>query len=167
MQPVESKLLITPTEPPPLRMERRGDGRLCAAKAGALIPVRPVRCFPWSSPGAYISLRDDEDNEVALVADPASLDGGSRMLLEAELAQASFVLHIRRILAVEEELEIRVWKVETREGARTFQTARDEWPWPLPGGSLLLRDVAGDLYLVPRTAELDPTSRKIFWPFMD
>jgi hypothetical protein len=167
MQPVESKLLITSSEPPPLRIERRGDGRLCAARSGELTPVRPVRCFPWSNPGAYISLRDDEDNEVALVADPARLDGGSRALLEAELAQASFVLHIRRILAVEEELEIRVWKVETREGPRTFQTARDEWPWPLPGGSLLLRDVAGDLYLVPQTAELDPTSRKIFWPFMD
>jgi hypothetical protein len=167
MQPVENQRLITPTELAPVRIERRGDGRLCVARAGTLTPVRPIRCFPWSNPGAYISLRDDDDKEVALVADPATLDGGSRALLEAELAQAGFVLHIRRILAVTEELEIRVWKVETREGLRTFQTARDEWPWPLPGGSLLLRDVAGDLYLVPQSAELDPSSRRIFWPFMD
>ena len=71
------------------------------------------------------------------------------------------MLDIERILAVEEELEIRIWKVETREGPRTFQTARDEWPRPLPGGGLLLRDVAGDLYLVPQAAELDRTSRKL------
>jgi hypothetical protein len=129
--------------------------------------VRPVRCFPWSRPGAYVSLRDDADEEVGFVVDPDTLDAGSRAVLQEELAQAGFVLHIRRILSVREELEIRLWRVETEEGPRTFQTSRDEWPRPLAEGSLLLRDVAGDLYLIPRAAALDPTSRRVLWAFTD
>ena len=31
---------------------------------------------------------------------------------------------------------------------RTFQTRLDHWPCELPGGGLLIRDVAGDLYYI-------------------
>lgn len=167
MPPDPQALPLPAPEPGPLRLERQPDGRLAAGTGGAVTPVRPIRCFPWSGPTAFISLRDDKDREVALVADPADLDPGSRALLEEELAQAGFLLRITRILAVDEELEIRIWRVDTRQGPRTFQTARDEWPRPLPDGNLLLRDVAGDLYLVPRSADLDPTTRRILWPFTD
>jgi hypothetical protein len=95
------------------------------------------------------------------------LDPGSRIFLEEELADAGFVHHVARIHAVDEELEIRTWKVETREGPRTFQTARDEWPRQLPDGGLLLRDVAGDLYLIPPASELDARSRRALWAFID
>jgi hypothetical protein len=70
-------------------------------------------------------------------------------------------------VAVEDELEIRTWQVGTVQGPRTFQTARDEWPRPLPGGGLLLRDAAGDLYLIARPAELDAASRRVLWAFVD
>jgi uncharacterized protein DUF1854 len=150
-----------------VRLERRTDGRLVARRAAAATPVRPVRCFPWSGPAGYISLRDDDHQEVALVADLADLDHPSRCLLEEDLAQAGFVLQVVRIGVVKEELEIRTWKVETQQGPRTFQTARDEWPRPLPGGGLLLRDAAGDLYLIPPPAQLDARTRRILWAFVD
>ena len=156
-----------PAAPQPPRIERRNDGRLVAFVDGAARPVRPVRCFPLSRPGAYISLRDDDDRECALVSNPADLDPSSRTALEQDLAEAGFVLHISRIVSVEEELEIRTWKVHTREGPRTFQTARDEWPRQLTGGGLLLRDVAGDLYLVPQASDLDARSRRLLWAFID
>jgi hypothetical protein len=152
---------------PELHLERQPDGRLAALRGGVLTPVRPIRCFPWSGPAAYISLRDDQDREVALVVDPADLEPASRAHLEDELAHAGFVLRIARILAIVDELEIRLWRVDTQQGARTFQTARDEWPRALPGGNLLLRDVAGDLYLIPPAAELEPTTRRLLWPFTD
>lgn len=166
-QPLPALSTDTARDPGPLVIERRRDGRLAAGRDGATTPVRPVRCFPWSGPARYISLRDDQDREVALVADPAELDPTSRALLEEELAQAGFVLDVDRITAIHEELEIRMWKVETRQGPRTFQTARDEWPRPLPDGTLLLRDVAGDLYRIPRPADLDPATRRLLWPFTD
>ena len=56
-----------------LAIERRVDGRLWAVRDGEAIPVTPVRCFPWSAPMRCVSLRDDEQEEVALVGDPAEL----------------------------------------------------------------------------------------------
>ena len=72
--------------------------------------------------------------------------------LERALAEASFVLEVRRVDSVEEEVEIRQWKVETRQGPRSFQTHLDDWPRVLPMGGLLIRDVSGDLYRLPDPA---------------
>ena len=58
------------------------------------------------------------------------------------------MLEIEGIESVDEEIEIRSFVVRTRQGVRTFQTLRDEWPRELPGGALLIRDVVGDLYLI-------------------
>ena len=118
----------------PLRLRRAEDGRLWATRGADSRPVSALRCFPWSLPVRHISLRDDDSEEVALVADLAELDPASREALEATLAEAGFVLEVERILDVAEEVEIRTWRVRTRQGARSFQTARDAWPRELPGG---------------------------------
>lgn len=167
MSPPSAHSHATTVAAAPLRLERQPDGRLAARTGDAATPVRPVRCFPWSGPATFVSLRDDADREVALVSDPAELDAASRAVLEEALAQAGFVLRVTRILSVVDELEIRVWRVDTRAGARLLQTARDEWPRQLPSGDLLLRDVAGDLYLLPSPSSLDPASRLLVWPFTD
>ena len=143
------------------------DGRLRAEVGGRAVSVVVRRCFPWSEPGKFISLRDDENVEVVLVEDPSSLDEGSRLVLEQALAAAGFVLEVTRVIAVEEEIEIRHWKVETRQGERTFQTRLDDWPRVLPGGGVLIRDVAGDLYHVPAPETMDRTSRELMYSFVD
>jgi hypothetical protein len=150
-----------------LAVERRVDGRLWAVKDGEAIPVTPARCFPWSAPMRCLSLRDDEQREVALVWDPAELDPESRSALEEALVQAAFVLDVIAVEEVEEDVEIRRWKVLTRQGARSFQTALDAWPREAPSGGLLLEDVAGDLYRIPPAEELDARSRKRVWAFLD
>src|SRR5213076_564210 len=94
----------------------------------------------------FVSLRDDDEEEFALVRDPAELDPASRRVLEEALVAAGFVFEITRVTAIEEEVEIRHWRVETRQGARSFQTHLDAWPRLLPHGGLLVRDLAGDLY---------------------
>ena len=70
-------------------------------------------------------------------------------------------------VSIEDEFELRVWNVETTQGSRKFQTKLDEWPQKLPGGDLLIRDVAGDLYLVVSDKRLDPKSEKLLWAFLD
>jgi hypothetical protein len=37
----------------------------------------------------------------------------------------------------------------------------------VPGGGLLIRDVAGDLYHVPDPSDLDRKSRELLWAFVD
>jgi hypothetical protein len=150
-----------------LRLARRPDGRLWAERKGEARAVSVRRCFPWSEPGRYVSLRDDDDQEFALVADLNDLDGTSRAALETALAEAGFVFHVTGIRDVDEEIEIRVWRVDTVQGPRRFQTRLDDWPRELPGGGILIRDVAGDLYHVPDPGALDRKSRQLLWAFVD
>jgi hypothetical protein len=125
------------------------------------------RCFPWSEPAKFISLRDDQNVEIALVEDPVRLDAGSRLVLESALALAGFVFEVTQVHSLEEEIEIRDWKVETRQGSRTFQTRLDDWPRVLPGGGILIRDVAGDLYHVATRDGMDRKSRELLSVFVD
>ena len=72
-----------------------------------------------------------------------------------------------RVVSIEEEVEIRQWKVETRHGPRSFQTHLDDWPRVLPMGGLLIRDVGGDLYLLAAPGEMDRRSKELLWAFVD
>jgi hypothetical protein len=143
------------------------DGRLVVLIDSVPVPVRLRQCFPWSEPGLHLSLRNDEDREVAIVDDPAALEPESRRALEQALAEAGFVLEVTRVLEIVEEVEIRQWTVETRQGRRSFQTHLDDWPRALPNGGILIRDVAGDLYRLASPAEMDKKSRELLWAFVD
>ena len=150
-----------------LTLRNHGDGRLVAATGGEPVAVRLRQCFPWTEPTRHLSLRDSDDREVVLVDDPADLDAESRQALELALAEAGFVLEVTKVVEIEEEIEIRQWTVETRQGARSFQTHLDDWPRVLPSGGLLIRDVAGDLYRLVDPARLDKRSRQLLWAFVD
>ena len=152
-------------ETPTLRIAT--DGRLIVMVDGAPVPVRLRQCFPWSEPGLHLSLRDDADREVAIVDDPAELDAESRGAIEQALAEAGFVLEVTRVLDIDEEVEIRQWSVETKQGPRLFQTHLDDWPRVLPNGGLLIRDVAGDLYRLAEPQRMDKHSRELLWAFVD
>lgn len=143
------------------------DGRLVIIADDRPIAVRLRQCFPWSEPGLHLSLRDDEDREVAIIDDPAQLDDDSRRALEQAIAEAGFVLEVTRVLSIEEEVEIRQWTVETMQGRRAFQTHLDDWPRILPSGGLLIRDVAGDLYRFSSPTTMDRKSRELLWAFVD
>ena len=144
-----------------------GDGRLLVIAGDRRVSVRLRQCFPWSEPRRHLSLRDDKEREIALIDDPALLAPESRLVLEDALAAAGFVLEVVRVLGVDEEVEIRHWTVETVNGPRTFQTHLDDWPRMLPGGDLLIRDVAGDLYRLRNTRMMDRRSRELLWAFID
>ena len=144
-----------------------GDGRLLAIVDGEAVAVRLRQCFPWSEPHRHLSLRDREEREIALVEDPAMLGAESRQALEQALAEAGFVLEVTRVLSIDEEVEIRQWRVETRQGTRSFQTHLDDWPRVLPMGGLLIRDVAGDLYRLSAPEAMDRRSRDLLWAFVD
>lgn len=150
-----------------LMLARRADGRLTVLRGDVGCPVEVRAAFPWSEPSRFLSLRDDDEKEVAMVEDARELDAASRQALEDELVVVGFVFEVTRVLAIEEEVEVRCWRVETNQGPRLFQTRLDEWPRELPHGGLLVRDVAGDQYLVRDPEALDPKSRDLLWVFVD
>jgi uncharacterized protein DUF1854 len=150
-----------------LRLEWRADGSLWAVRSDAERAVSVRRCFPWSEPTRHLSLRDSDEEEFALVRDPAELDPRSRVALETALTVAGFVFEVTHVLEIDEEVEIRHWRVETQQGPRAFQTRLDDWPRTLPHGGLLIRDLAGDLYHLGRPERLDRKSRELLWAFVD
>lgn len=150
-----------------LSLEWRPDGSLWAVRDGEERAVAVRRCFPWTEPARHLSLRDADEEEFAFVRDPADLDARSRAALEMALTVAGFVFEVTRVLEIDEEVEIRRWRVETRQGRRTFQTRLDDWPRTLPHGGLLIRDLAGDLYHLAQPAALDRHSRELLWAFVD
>ena len=149
-----------------LRLERRVDGQLWATRGEEERAVRVRRLFPWSEDDRHVSLRDASNREFALVGPGDPLDEASQHALDEAVVAAGFVLEVTRVTALEEEIEIRVWHVETRQGPRVFQTARDDWPRDVPGGGLLIRDVAGDLYLIADPEAVDAKSRELLWAFV-
>lgn len=152
---------------PKLSLEKRRDGRLWALLAERAAPVKLRRCFPWTFPERYISLQSDENEEVAFVADPQDLDAASRAALSQALSEAGFVFLIRKVYSVEEDFELRCFKVETPQGPRAFQTALDAWPRETPDGGLLIEDVAGDVFRIEDPETLDPKSRELVWELVD
>ncbi len=151
----------------PPRLFRAPDGSLRLDSPDGPVPVRIARCFPWAEPGRYLSLRDEKGTERAFVGDPEELDPESATLLHAELRETGQTFEITAILECRKEIELRCWEVETRQGRRRFQTELDEWPLRLPGGRILLQDLAGDLYTLDDPASLDPRSSSLLWPLLD
>jgi len=149
-----------------LKVEKRVDGQLWAGRNGNATAVQVVRCFPWSQPDRFISLRDDDENEVALISELSELDRESRISVEGALIEAGFVLQIEKVYSVNEDFEIRNWKVKTRQGDRSFQTKLDDWPIKLPGGNILFRDVSGDLFFIEDIDKLDEETRRHLWAFI-
>lgn len=124
-------------------------------------------CFPWTSPDSFLSLRDKESIELALIEDLDALDADSRAAATEELNRAGFCFEITAFDTIEREFELRVWQVRTREGPRRFLTKLDAWPHKLPNGAFIIRDLAGDLYRVTDPGKLDKKSAGLFWAFSD
>ena len=143
------------------------DGRLRLLQNSVEQVVSAVRCFPWTQPDKYISLRSEEGDELTLIVNPADLESASKEALGLILSEVSFLFDVVGILHVVEEVEIRSWSVQTKQGTRSFQTKREAWPQELPSGDFLVRDVAGDLYRITQEVRADPKSRKYLFAFVE
>ena len=141
-------------------------GQLTVSKNGKDIPVHLIRCFPWSDPDKYYSLRDSKGNEVFLIEELRDLDSLSQKAIMAELADARFILEITKVDVIEKEFELRNWIVETKQGRRTFQTGLEEWPTLLPSRGILIKDIVGDLYHIVDYSLLDKKSRELLKGFV-
>jgi hypothetical protein len=151
-----------------LKVTIHKDGRLTVEQDGlAPAVVQPKRCFPWTESDRYISLRDDQHNEVAFIHDVKNLDPESRNAVMEGLNKTAFIFHIKSIINVKPEFEIRSWHVITEHGAYKFQTKLDDWPVKLRDGGYLIRDITGNLFRIDDVALLDNTTKKLLWAFID
>lgn len=145
------------------RVERDSVGRLRAWIEGHEKPVEDVRvarCFPWSLPEAYVSIRSKDGKEICLLSDLAQLDAISRSVIEKELHDKVFNPRILRVLEARREFDVTSFRVETDRGEVTFQIRSREDVRALSPTRALFRDVDGNTYELPDVGSLDPVSRR-------
>lgn len=151
--------------PPTLKLNASGQLQVMVDEKP--VPVRVQPCFPMSVPEQFFSLLDKEGKELAMISDPDELDADSRTALAAVLPDAAFTIEVTGIESVIIDIDLRIWKVRTPGGERTFETRLGTWPRNLENGSVLISDVADDLYLIREPTSLDEKSRKLLWAFSD
>jgi hypothetical protein len=125
-----------------------------------VVDVRVARCFPWTLPDTYISLRDGHGKELALLKTLDGLDPASRQLVEQELREKAFSPRIQAVLDYKDEFGVVSISARTDRGDVTFQIrSRDDIRLLSPTRALF-RDADGNTYELPDLAALDAASRR-------
>jgi hypothetical protein len=142
----------------PLEVTRERDGSITVTLAGVRHDhARIVRAAPLSHPAEYISLLDQNGDEITLLEDPATLDAPTRAIVLEELARSASIA-ITRVTAARYESGIAYLSVETSRGARDL-AVRDFHERVLQfGHRLTIRDVDNVLYEIADLRRLDGRS---------
>lgn len=159
MPEVEEEEYIQPED---LKVFRDESNNLCVRIKGrggwSKVAVR--QAFPYSDPGRFLVLSQDEE-EIGIIRDLAELDEGSRRLLGEALGKRYHVPVIEKIESVEDAHNATRWVVETDKGRRQF-LVRDRHNFRrIKGRGLIIVDVDGGRYLIPADATLDKQSLKL------
>ncbi|MEM7673227.1 MAG: DUF1854 domain-containing protein [Verrucomicrobiota bacterium] len=151
-----------------IQLQNCASGRITIQdESGHWVPVNPCPCFPWSNKGTFISLRNDEGVELALVEDLFRLLPDDQEKIRNALDAGEFTFEITQIFEIQRDFELRVWKVDTNRGRRQLQTMLDDFPQILENGRIVITDLAGDIYEIRDRAALDKASLKMLWAFID
>ena len=86
-----------------------------------MVDARVARCFPWSVPQAYVSIRNKEGKEVVLLKTLDELDEASRAIVQQELHDKVFNPKITRIVEHKSEFGVTSITAETDRGPVIFQ----------------------------------------------
>ncbi len=119
------------------------------------------RVFPLSNMVDYISLLDDKDKEVALLARPHKLDKASRAALEKALDRMYYVARILRVDEIKETMGVTHWQVQTDRGYAAFEVVDLHHVRKLPNGRYLIADADGNRFEIEDVQRLDSRSQKI------
>jgi len=120
--------LLRPVAPLPeagsLSLRAGVDGALTAEYQGTIKAVTVRQAFPWTEPAQYLSLRDEKDEEFALVEDVRELASASRAALESAMdevleTQYAKLAITRKLTATMRE----VWGMQPRFEMRSGQRA--------------------------------------------
>jgi hypothetical protein len=154
-----------PTVPTPLpeKVQRDPAGKIVAYLPGASEPVTDVevaRCFPWSVPDQYISLRDEEGAEIAMIKEMDQLDEASQRVIQEELDKKVFNPKILEILDYAYQFGVASVTARTDRGEVKFQIRSRDDVRLLSPTRALFRDADGNIYELEDVNALDPASRK-------
>jgi hypothetical protein len=151
----------------PVRLHRDPKGQLVMTTVDGqtLAGIAPVRAFPISDPDRWISLCDENGQEIVRIDDISSLAGDVRKTIEQELSQREFVPVIRHIVSATHQ-EPSDWTVETDRGPTSFQLNNEDDVRRLDTDQASIVDSHGIRYLIKSVRKLDSGSRRILEHFL-
>jgi hypothetical protein len=123
------------------------------------VTVEP--CYPLTLPGRFLAFRDEDGEEVGILADMEELAPKSKGPLAEELAKQHFIPVITRVEDIGREFHIPVWQVETDRGPRRLELRARHDARRLPGRRIYVRDADGNGYLIPDVRKLDEASQAL------
>jgi hypothetical protein len=135
--------------------------RLTVGEERSYLVVKPVWAAPLSRPGKYLVLLDGKGEEIAMLPDPHLLPKESLAAAKEELRRRYLTATITRILNARLEFGATYWSVETDRGPRDFvtQNLQENAMW-ITSDHLLLLDVDGNRFEIPKIGALDKESRQ-------
>jgi len=122
-------------------------------------PVKAVRALRLTPPKNFISLQDEEGNEIGVIEDLTSVDSPSRQAIQRDLDLYYLKARVTAITKVENRNGILAWDLETDLGTKTVYVRDRQNVRPLPGGRTILTDIHEAKYETPPAEELDEKSR--------
>lgn len=156
---VESMFSIDFLTPENASVRRTEGGLLSATVNGREYKrVRPVRCFPFTNPSEYISLREgsgNESKEIGMLRNIDSLGAEAAALIKEQLDMMYFMPLIKRIKNIREEYGYSYWDVETDRGeARFTVTMGGNSINKLSETRLIINDLDGNRFEIRDTSKL-------------
>lgn len=147
----------------PVAVTRDAWGRLVYTdpSGASNVGVEPVRAFPVSDPGRWVSLCDGHGKEVARIASLDGLPAETRALLEEELALREFVPEVRRILRAEGDQFPSEWLVLTDRGETLLRLEHEDDLRAVGPHRVFLTDRRKLRFRIADTRALDAASRRI------
>jgi len=146
------------------RFERTPGGFVSLDFGGVKYPrVAVHRCFPFSDPDRYISIREPEGDgkEIGLIEDMSALAPETRAMLEEQMALRYFSPKIRRVYDIREEYGYSYWDVETDRGACRFTVRMGGGSvYPIGANRYLINDIDGNRFEIPDLYALSPREIK-------
>ena len=119
------------------------------------------RQFPFELQWEFISVMNEDGDELGIIRDVALFGDDARALLETELRRRYYSPIIDRIISIKERYGFSYWKVHTAEGDVSF-TLQDTYRSIIRAGAtrVIMLDVNGNRFEIPDTAALDRKSYK-------
>ncbi len=127
--------------------------------------LEPQRLFPISGLMKYISLLDEEGNEVMIIRDIEQLMPDAKEAILSCLNERYMIPKITKLIKRTEKFKIWMWTVDTDKGIYTFEIINSYQSIKiLYDGRILIKDGNDNLYEIPDLYALDKRSIKLILP---
>lgn len=146
------------------RFERTSGGFLSMDYRDVHYPrVTVHRCFPFSAPDEYLSVREPEGEgrEIGLIRALSDLPKQVRDLIEEQIALRYFTPIIRQIHAIKEEYGYSYWDVTTDKGRCRFTVRMgNSSVYPVGESRYIVNDLDGNRFEIPDIGKLTAVELK-------